>query len=175
MESNISLKSVLFRFASLAFLCLVPSLLFASNWNTQSFDYEKLDVEKIPPDFPNNKGVMSIACKNHQNKSWKWKINAFYSNSFFWAFGDGKSIRTLFIGKRVDPENFLITSSQARKEKKDHSEFLSFRVNTSNIHESLLAGDVLGKRSGNSWSEECTISADPSYSKSAVFVEIVEK
>ena len=175
MTRNLSFKLFVFSFIGLALLCLTPSLLFASNWNTKSFDYNNLDIEEIPNDFPSNTSFVSIACKDYRNKRWQWKINTYYSNSFFWAFENGRNNRTLFIGKRAGPESFVITSSQARKEGRDQPDFLTFRVQTSDIHKSLLAGEVVGKRGGNSWWEECTMSTNSSYSRSAETIEIVEK
>ena len=175
MTSNLSFKLFVFSFIGLALLCLTPSLLFASNWNTKSFDYNNLDIEEIPNDFPSNTSFVSIACKDYRNKRWQWKINTYYSNSFFWAFENGRNNRTLFIGKRAGPESFVITSSQARKEGRDQPDFLTFRVQTSDIHKSLLAGEVVGKRGGNSWWEECKMSTNSSYSRSAETIEIVEK
>ena len=175
MTRNLSFKLFVFSFIGLALLCLTPSLLFASNWNTKSFDYNNLDIEEIPNDFPSNTSFVSIACKDYRNKRWQWKINTYYSNSFFWAFENGRNNRTLFIGKRAGPESFVITSSQARKEGRDQPDFLTFRVQTSDIHKSLLAGEVVGKRGGNSWWEECKMSTNSSYSRSAETIEIVEK
>ena len=132
----------------------------AANWNTDSFDYSNLRVIDVPSGFPERSQEVSLRCNADNGNSWTFRLQAFYSNDFFWAYDHGRNNRTLFVGKRTSSDKFVIRSSQARSKKKDKPDYLTFVINSPNLHEALLSGKFGGQRGGNNWWEKCLISTD---------------
>ena len=132
----------------------------AANWNTDSFDYSNLKVIEVPSGFPERSQEVLLRCNASNGDSWTFRLQAFYSNDFFWAYDHGRNNRTLFVGKRTSSDKFVIRSSQARSEKKDKPDYLTIVINSPNLHEALLSGKFGGERGGNNWWEKCLISTD---------------
>ena len=132
----------------------------AANWNTDSFDYSNLRVIDVPSGFPERSQEVSLRCNADNGNSWTFRLQAFYSNDFFWAYDHGRNNRTLFVGKRTSSDKFVIRSSQARSKKRDHPDYLTISINSPNLHEALLSGKFGGQRGGNNWWEKCLISTD---------------
>ena len=132
----------------------------AANWNTDSFDYSNLKVIEVPSGFPERSQEVSLRCNASNGDSWTFRLQAFYSNDFFWAYDHGRNNRTLFVGKRTSIDKFVIRSSQARSEKKDKPDYLTISINSPNLHEALLSGKFGGERGGNNWWEKCLMSTD---------------
>ena len=132
----------------------------AANWNTDSFDYSKLKVIEVPSGFPERSQEVLLRCNASNGDSWTFRLQAFYSNDFFWAYDHGRNNRTLFVGKRTSSDKFVIKSSQARSKKKDKPDYLTFVINSPNLHEALLSGKFGGERGGNNWWEKCLLSTD---------------
>ena len=132
----------------------------AANWNTDSFDYSNLRVIDVPSGFPERSQEVSLRCNADNGNSWTFRLQAFYSNDFFWAYDHGRNNRTLFVGKRTSSDKFVIRSSQARSKKRDQPDYLTISINSPNLHEALLSGKFGGQRGGNNWWEKCLISTD---------------
>ena len=132
----------------------------AANWNTDSFDYSNLRVIDVPSGFPERSQEVSLRCNADNGNSWTFRLQAFYSNDFFWAYDHGRNHRTLFVGKRTSSDKFVIRSSQARSKKRDQPDYLTISINSPNLHEALLSGKFGGQRGGNNWWEKCLISTD---------------
>jgi len=132
----------------------------AANWNTDSFDYSNLKVIEVPSGFPERSQEVSLRCNADNGNSWTFRLQAFYSNDFFWAYDHGRNNRTLFVGKRTSSDKFVIRSSQARSKKRDQPDYLTISINSPNLHEALLSGKFGGQRGGNNWWEKCLISTD---------------
>jgi len=132
----------------------------AANWNTDSFDYSNLRVIDVPSGFPERSQEVTLRCNADNGNSWTFRLQAFYSNDFFWAYDHGRNNRTLFVGKRTSSDKFVIRSSQARSKKRDHPDYLTISINSPNLHEALLSGKFGGQRGGNNWWEKCLISTD---------------
>jgi len=132
----------------------------AANWNTDSFDYSNLRVIDVPSGFPERSQEVTLRCNADNGNSWTFRLQAFYSNDFFWAYDHGRNNRTLFVGKRTSSDKFVIRSSQARSKKRDQPDYLTISINSPNLHEALLSGKFGGQRGGNNWWEKCLISTD---------------
>ena len=132
----------------------------AANWNTDSFDYSNLRVIDVPSGFPERSQEVSLRCNADNGNSWTFRLQAFYSNDFFWAYDHGRNNRTLFVGKRTSSDKFVIKSSQARSKGRDQPDYLTISINSPNLHEALLSGKFGGQRGGNNWWEKCLISTD---------------
>jgi len=132
----------------------------AANWNTDSFDYSNLRVIDVPSGFPERSQEVSLRCNADNGNSWTFRLQAFYSNDFFWAYDHGRNNRTLFVGKRTSSDKFVIRSSQARSKKRDQPDYLTISINSPNLHEALLSGKFGGERGGNNWWEKCLLSTD---------------
>ena len=132
----------------------------AANWNTDSFDYSNLKVIDVPNGFPERSQEVLLRCNASNGDSWTFRLQAFYSNDFFWAYDHGRNNRTLFVGKRTSIDKFVIRSSQARSKKKDKPDYLTISINSPNLHEALLSGKFGGERGGNNWREKCLMSTD---------------
>ena len=137
----------------------------AANWNTDSFDYSALKVIEVPDSFPERSQEVLLRCNASNGNSWTFRLQAFYSNDFFWAYDHGRNNRTLFVGKRTSDDKFVIKSSQARSKKRDQPDYLTISINSPNLHEALLSGKFGGERGGNSWWEKCLMSTTDRYSK----------
>ena len=132
----------------------------AANWNAESFDYSNLKVIEVPDGFPERSQEVLLRCSASNGDSWTFRLQAFYSNDFFWAYDHGRNNRSLFVGKRTSSDKFVIRSSQARSKKKDKPDYLTISINSPNLHEALLSGKFGGKRGGNNWWEKCLMSTD---------------
>ena len=152
-----SVKMISFSISVASIVCFNAQ---AANWNTDNFDYSKLKVIKVPSGFPERSQEVLIRCNASNGDSWTFRLQAFYSNDFFWAYDHGRNNRSLFVGKRTSSDKFVIRSSQSRSKKKDKPDYLTIVINSSNLHEALLSGKFGGERGGNNWWEKCLMSTD---------------
>ena len=150
-------KKISFAISAATIVCFNAQ---AANWNTDSFDYSNLKVIEVPSGFPERSQEVLLRCNASNGDSWTFRLQAFYSNDFFWAYDHGRNHRTLFVGKRTSSDKFVIRSSQARSKKKNKRDYLTFVINSPNLHEALLSGKFGGQRGGNNWWEKCLISTD---------------
>ena len=150
-------KKISFAISAATIVCFNAQ---AANWNTDSFDYSNLKVIEVPSGFPERSQEVLLRCNASNGDSWTFRLQAFYSNDFFWAYDHGRNNRTLFVGKRTSSDKFVIRSSQARSEKKNKPDYLTIVINSPNLHEALLSGKFGGERGGNNWWEKCLLSTD---------------
>ena len=134
-------KKISFAISAATIVCFNAQ---AANWNTDSFDYSNLKVIEVPSGFPERSQEVLLRCNASNGDSWTFRLQAFYSNDFFWAYDHGRNNRTLFVGKRTSSDKFVIRSSQARSKKRDQPDYLTISINSPNLHEALLSGKFGG-------------------------------